>query len=54
MMPWILISFIFYFITTLVAWFVNRRIGIILFVLFLVLYVCVLLHHMTDQLPISL
>lgn len=53
-MPLILISFIFYLITVLVAWFINRKVGIFLFVVFLVLFIAVLIHHMTDQLPISL
>ncbi|MCF6775677.1 DUF5993 family protein [Thiotrichales bacterium 19X7-9] len=53
-MPWILISFIFYLITILVSWFISRKLGIFLFIIFLVLYALVLYHHMTDQLPISL
>ncbi|MCF6768040.1 DUF5993 family protein [Thiotrichales bacterium 19S11-10] len=53
-MPWILISFIFYLLTILVGWFINRKVGIALFIIFLMLFVFVLSHHMTDKLPISL
>ena len=53
-MPWILIGFCFYLLVVLVAWFVKRELGMILFVLFLILFCGILWHHMTDALSLGL
>lgn len=53
-MPWILITFVVLGLVMLVAWFTSHKIGIVLFVMFLILFLLVFNHHMTDQLPISL
>jgi|TARA_R110002072_G_scaffold293664_1_gene463186 hypothetical protein len=53
-MPWILVTLIVLGVVMLVAWFNSRKTGIVLFVIFLILFLWVFNHHMTDQLPISL
>ena len=52
-MPLILIAFIIYLVAVLVSWFVHRKLGIALFVVFLAVYIGVLAYHMTDNLPVS-
>jgi hypothetical protein len=53
-MPLILIAFVFYLLTVGVTWFINRKLGLIMFIVFLIIYVMTLHHHMTSNLPISL
>ncbi|MBK2027261.1 hypothetical protein IB642_06720 [Allofrancisella guangzhouensis] len=52
-MPAILISFIFLFVSVVIAWF-NRRWGVIAFSIFIIIAGFTFLHHMTDHLPIHL
>ncbi|WP_162902393.1 DUF5993 family protein [Facilibium subflavum] len=52
-MPGILLTFIVFFIAVISAWF-NRRLGIIVFSLFLIVMAVVFLHHATDHLNLNL
>ncbi|KEI35510.1 DUF5993 family protein [Allofrancisella frigidaquae] len=52
-MPGILISFIFLFTSAVIAWF-NRRWGVIVFSIFLIVAGVTFLHHATDHLSIYL
>ncbi|MED7820191.1 MULTISPECIES: DUF5993 family protein [unclassified Francisella] len=52
-MPGILISLIMLLISIVTAWF-NRRYGIIVFIIFLVVASLVFLYHATEQLLIYL
>jgi hypothetical protein len=50
----ILILFIFFTITILIAWLGKYRLSIWLFLIFLMLSTAVFLHHITDAIPIQL
>ncbi|WP_448218600.1 DUF5993 family protein [Endozoicomonas sp. 2B-B] len=52
-MPYALLSFIFILFAMLVAWF-NRRWGIVLFSISLVLIALIFMHHIAEHLEIYL
>lgn len=52
-MPDILISLILLLISVITAWF-NRRGGVVIFTIFLIVATFVFLHHATEQLSIYL
>ncbi|WP_173647413.1 DUF5993 family protein [Francisella uliginis] len=52
-MPGILISLILLLISVITAWF-NRRGGVVIFTIFLIVASLVFLHHATEQLSIYL
>ncbi|WP_422492129.1 DUF5993 family protein [Endozoicomonas sp. ALD068] len=53
LMPYALLSFIFILFAMLVAWF-NRRWGIVLFSISLVLIALIFMHHISEHLEIYL
>jgi len=53
-MPWIFIMFCILLVTVIVAWYKSRKVGLILFYIFLAGMCLLLLHHMTDPLAIQL
>lgn len=52
-MPGILITFVLLLLSVIVVWF-KRRLGMFVFIVFLIVFALVFLHHATDHLQIYL